>query len=34
MRDIGIKVQPGSGAAAAEEYYRAHGEQMQLKAAE
>jgi len=34
MRDIGIKVEPGSGAAAAEEYYRTHGEQQMQKAAE
>jgi alanine-glyoxylate transaminase/serine-glyoxylate transaminase/serine-pyruvate transaminase len=34
MRDIGIKVQPGSGAAAAEEYYRTHGEQQMKQAAE
>ena len=35
MRDIGIKVEPGSGAAAAEEYYRKNGEQQQVqKAAE
>ena len=27
MRDLGIKVEPGSGVAAAEEYYRANGEQ-------
>ena len=34
MRDVGIKVEPGSGAAAAEEYYRTHGEQELRKAAE
>jgi len=34
MRDIGINVEPGSGAAAAEEYYRTHGEQQMQKAAE
>ncbi len=34
MRDIGIKVEPGSGAAAAQEYYRAHGEQQMRAAAE
>jgi alanine-glyoxylate transaminase/serine-glyoxylate transaminase/serine-pyruvate transaminase len=34
MRDIGIKVEPGSGAAAAEEYYRTHGEAQMQKAAE
>jgi alanine-glyoxylate transaminase / serine-glyoxylate transaminase / serine-pyruvate transaminase len=33
MRDIGIKVEPGSGAAAAEEYYRKNGEQQVQKAA-
>ena len=34
MRDIGIRVEPGSGAAAAEEFYRSHGQQIQRKAAE
>jgi alanine-glyoxylate transaminase/serine-glyoxylate transaminase/serine-pyruvate transaminase len=34
MRDVGIKVVPGSGAAAAEEYYRTHGEQQMKQAAE
>ena len=35
MRDIGIKVEPGSGAAAAEEFYRAHAPAAALqKAAE
>ncbi len=34
MRDVGIRVEPGSGAAAAEEYYRTQGEQEVRKAAE
>ena len=35
MHDVGIKVEPGSGAAAAEEYYRNNGEQQPMqKAAE
>ena len=34
MRDLGIRVEPGSGAAAAEEYYRTHGEQVLLQVAE
>ena len=34
MRDVGIKVEPGSGAAAAEEHYRAQAEQVVRQAAE
>lgn len=34
MRDIGIRVEPGSGAAAAEEYYRSHGAQLLRQVAE
>ena len=34
MRDIGIRVEPGSGAAAAEEQYRTAGQQDVQRAAE
>jgi alanine-glyoxylate transaminase/serine-glyoxylate transaminase/serine-pyruvate transaminase len=33
MRDLGIKVEPGSGAAAAEEFYRTAGAETAQKAA-